>query len=829
MVHKRYIKKNGKIYGPYYYKTVRDKGKVRSIYLGQSKDGKSSIISFAFFVIISLVLLASLGLYGLATNSVSGTVSELETWDTGDPEGGSGIRYSYDPQYAQSRWDVTFYANYSNSTAGPIVDYCQIRFNFSSDGWTGFVNMSYDPATKYYVFSRNFSYRGTHDFEVNCTNSSYDTLNVTDSFVITNSGPVLNVSAKEDPGKSYLKPQSCAEDTVCTYNLSENVTDYDLNDMPLSDFRMEDALSWLDINTVTGVITASPTLSNHNGTYNKSITVEDTLDVGITLYYNLTITAVNDAPAVTDPGAQTCTQDTLCTFNIAATDEEDVDESTGLMNFTDNSSLFVINPTTGVVSFTPDNDDVGTYSINITVNDSSDIQGSRIISLQINDKNDDPNITYACDNELEQTEDTPFTCWINATDIDQDETLTFSANYTWFDLNGSAITVVDGNASSLVNFTPQDSAVYQHWIIITVTDSESATDSVTINFSATNVNDIPQFNNATNQTPIWANVAFNYTINATDDDTLTQDGETIYYHDNTSLFDINVSTGYISFFPTNEDNGTHYVNITVNDSTGAENSTIIFFNVSVNYKPIINRTLFNESMTEGYLYTLNLSDNASDAEGDNITFADNTTLFNVNATTGIINFTANDSHVGTHFVNISVTDHKGAVSTYIFNFTVYNENDEPVLNPVSNVTDGVEGSQILIYVVANDSDLFIPNTDENLSFFDNSSLFNITKVNATTALINFTPSYQQAGFYWVNISVNDTSGAEHSKTIFINITNASAPPVFSYVCGNEENATEDTLFTCTINATDEDAGAGLIFTANYTWFAMNSSNITVVG
>jgi len=41
MVHKRYIKRGGKTYGPYYYKTIRDKdGKVRSIYLGQDIKAK---------------------------------------------------------------------------------------------------------------------------------------------------------------------------------------------------------------------------------------------------------------------------------------------------------------------------------------------------------------------------------------------------------------------------------------------------------------------------------------------------------------------------------------------------------------------------------------------------------------------------------------------------------------------------------------------------------------------------------------------------------------------------------------------------------------------
>lgn len=43
MVHKRYIKRGGKLYGPYFYKSIRTKdGKVKNIYLGSSYEQPDS-------------------------------------------------------------------------------------------------------------------------------------------------------------------------------------------------------------------------------------------------------------------------------------------------------------------------------------------------------------------------------------------------------------------------------------------------------------------------------------------------------------------------------------------------------------------------------------------------------------------------------------------------------------------------------------------------------------------------------------------------------------------------------------------------------------------
>ena len=63
MVYKKYIKRDGKTFGPYYFKSVRDKnGKVKSVYLGTENPTKSNLPTLSLAVL--LVLFFVLGTFG---------------------------------------------------------------------------------------------------------------------------------------------------------------------------------------------------------------------------------------------------------------------------------------------------------------------------------------------------------------------------------------------------------------------------------------------------------------------------------------------------------------------------------------------------------------------------------------------------------------------------------------------------------------------------------------------------------------------------------------------------------------------------------------------
>lgn len=864
MVHKRFVRRGNKVYGPYLYNSKRVGNKVVNEYLGIDKSGewkKAGIILAVFALLLLGIVYAN---YTAQSGSSSGLTSNLTIWDGSSTSMDSVTWYTpkthgCSPGKEDSKVNVMFYANYSNSTVGPIYGNCTIRFNFTGT-YTEFFNMNYSETTKFYEFNRTFNRRvkveaneANFTFQVNCSNSTYDTLSTTDYFFIGNSKPfAYYCPSAETP------IQSCREDTTCTYNASANFSDDDSNDLPLSNFQIFNYTSGfgscVSIAASTGIVSVRCTTSSQAGSHYVNVLATDGRSAPsdpITIPY--IINASNDYPIITASTlTQTCTEDTLCSFYIGATDEENGTISSGtgtgigFLTFTDNSTWFEINSTNGSISFTPDNSKVGTHRIEINVTDPNGDTNTSVLTLTIMNANDPPNLTYACDNIDGQIlqEDVNFSCMLNTSDSDEGDTHTYTANYSWFTISCGSQTVTDGNTSCNVTFAPTDIAVFTHWINLTVTDSGGISSSRIINFSVDNVPDFPRWTNLSTNYTAWANVSFWYQVNATDDDSLTVFGDNVTYFANYSWFNINRTSGIIIFNNTelNDKVGTYWINITANDTTNRQNSTVINFTIYPNSHPYL--TIRQEyNMTEGYAFSLNISANVTEPDGDYVNYTDNTSLFNINAATGMIEFTPTDNNVGTHWVAINITDSHSTTNTSIFNFTVYNEEDAPVLGIIYNITNASIGTAYTFKLNFTDADFNINGSAETINVLANlsNSWFSlnvsVNRNNATNGFVNFdvtfTPGPNSNGTYWINITLNDSAGLGDSQIFFINVTEGGFAPYFidtdgaaGYFC-QIRTATEDSDFTagCTIWACDNDTSGTLRFDANYSWFTFNKSNL----
>lgn len=884
MVHKRYVKRGNKIYGPYLYNSKRVNGKVKNEYLGIDKTGewrKAGILASVFILVLIGIALAD---YGIFSGSSSGTTSSLTVWDQGSGGIDNSSWFSNCSSYTYTHCDsgksasdaiVLFYANYSNSTVGPIMGNCSIRFNYTGT-YGSFSEMNYNPLTLLYEFNSSFNIRSDYStqfmVQINCTNISsdtnirYDNLSAVDYFEIKNTIP-YNILPYAYASTTPI--QTCNEDTACTYNVSVNFTDDDDNDLPLSSFSINSTSSTFSTCTLSvsdlGIITALCTNSSQAGSYNAFVTARDgagSSSASLTIPYE--IIAVNDKPITTFSACSgysanvtcsgnicTCKEDAPCCFYVNAWDEESGAISSGTgsgigqLNFTKNATLSImtINSSNGSVMFIPGNENVGNYSIEINITDPNNAINSSVLTLRITDINDPPNLTYACDNLATQTEDVAFSCWLNATDIDEGDTHTFSSNYSsWFTIDCGTRTVSGGNTSCNVSFAPTDIAVYSHWINITVTDNDGLKSTRLLNFSVNNAPDYPYWKNITNMTA-WANVSYWKQVEADDNDTLTQFGDWVNYSANYSWFNLNASTGIIIFDSAglNDKTGAWWVNITANDSTGLASSVVINFTVYENSYPHIEITQ-EYNLTEGYEFYLNISANTTTDAGENITYEDNTSLFNINRTTGEINFTPTDINVGTNWVQINITDSHGTTNTSIFNFTVYNEEDAPVLGVIYNITNASIGTAYTFKLNLTDADLNITGGAETIKVLANlsNSWFSlnasVNRSNATDGFVNFdvtfNPGVNSNGTYWINITINDSAGLGDSQILFINVTEGNVPPMFMTedpaFCSVRETE-EDTLFaSCTLIACDNDTSTTLSFAANYSWFAMNNSAITAI-
>ncbi|MDD5614815.1 MAG: carboxypeptidase regulatory-like domain-containing protein [Candidatus Methanoperedens sp.] len=214
----------------------------------------------------------------------------------------------------------------------------------------------------------------------------------------------------------------------------------------------------------------------------------------------------------------------------------------------------------------------------------------------------------------------------------------------------------------------------RYYLRVAVSDGK---DTVTRDFTLNiiNVNRPPVLLPIGNKTAIEGTF-FSTTIHAID-----PDGNDLRFSDNTSLFNINPFNGQISFTPKNYQAGDHFVNISVTDGEFTAYEVVLFHITNVNNPPVIEPILPKKAIP-GEVFTLQI--NASDPDHDNLTFSDDTDLFNI-STQGLINFKPSRNNEGKYLINITVTDGL-ANDTKILNLVISSISRSPI---IKNITDRI--------------------------------------------------------------------------------------------------------------------------------------------
>jgi hypothetical protein len=246
------------------------------------------------------------------------------------------------------------------------------------------------------------------------------------------------------------------------------------------------------------------------------------------------------------------------------------------------------------------------------------------------------------------------------------EEVYFYENATFFIMN---------QTTGIINFTATNGMVGEYWVLFWANESIcSITDSELINFTVSNVNDAPILDFIPDQT-LYEDVPYYYDVNGTDIDLLTPDGDTVKFGDNTTLFIIDTITGEISFTPVQNEVANYSIQIWIYDLQFVDWQDVNFEIVAVNDPPILD-FIGAQTATENSTFYFDV--NATDEENDTLTFYDNTTLFNINSTSGEITFTPNLSQVNNYSINISVTDGQDW-DWELISFTVVRINHAPVI------------------------------------------------------------------------------------------------------------------------------------------------------
>lgn len=344
-------------------------------------------------------------------------------------------------------------------------------------------------------------------------------------------------------------------------------------------------------------------------------------------------------------------------------------------------------------------------------------------------------------------------------DVPYGDALTFTDDTGMFDVD----------QTGRIAFTPAQEDVGRHDINVTVTDASGGSVRVPITMHVAESNDPPVIvDPGVLEVEEGGYLSWNFTLidpDGADTGTWTLVGR------KGSMF-LGRYNGRLTWIPTDEEVGWHNVSVIVSDRQGASfQLNVTLHVVNVNDPPSIEAPI-TPPLTEGMLFQFKLTftdpDLALDPD-ERLTFTVDPPLFAI-APNGTVSFTPTNDHVGSHRLNVTVTDAAGASAIARWDIEVANVNQPPVVEPVPDQT-WPEDEPVSMRIVATD-----PDRGDALEYIDSTSIFII---NTATGAIDFVPRQQEAGEHTITIRVRDRAGAEVRVTFMAVIQAVNDPPIVS--------------------------------------------------
>jgi len=327
-----------------------------------------------------------------------------------------------------------------------------------------------------------------------------------------------------------------------------------------------------------------------------------------------------------------------------------------------------------------------------------------------------------------------------------------------------------------------------YWLNITINDTAGNNNS---NLMWVNITDTtpPIFTDIANQTSEYG-TTFTYDINATDSNNIS-----CFTVNDTTNFQVNCS-GYM-------ENNTllsinlHWLNITINDTSGNENNSLMVVNVSDTTPPTINITYpANNTYTTntGLHVNYTVSDlNSVSCWYSNDTMSTNTTLANC------INITDVTWVESQHNVTVWVNDTYKNVNTSNIMFTI--DLTTPIFTNITNQTIYEEDEFGYDINVSDTSPISCFTVNDTTNF----------KINCSGYLENNTELNQSAvKLYWLNITVNDSAGNENSNLMWVNVTDKGRLDLTVITPTTDLNVSINKTFLVTVNISCRDNDCGEI-------------------
>ncbi len=398
-------------------------------------------------------------------------------------------------------------------------------------------------------------------------------------------------------------------------------------------------------------------------------------------YYYRTTTPVdvpdvlNTPPNILTVNVETATEEALYEVDY---EYEDIDlenvGQVGTWSIQTDAGWLNFNATSGVLSGTPTQTEVGFYGVNITINDTID-QDWTNFTIEVENVNDPPMIItdmlpfaqedefYELDFEAEDV-DSPILSWMIVTNAD------------WLVVN---------NSQAKINGTPKNDDVgAPFWVNVSVDDGQYS-DNKNYSLMVNNKNDPPRIITETLPTAITGE-PYSVILEAEDIDPIPQMLAWSMITDAGAWLKLNSTSGQLYGTPGETDAGEFSVNISVNDGFNGTDTKKLNLKVELgidNLAPTITTDDVTYAVVnESYSVIYEATDDHTDLINLTWTWTSNAGWLDFNATSQELSGTPAVNDIGEYWVNISVSD-EGGLSTY-HNFTItvstIPPNNEPELS-----------------------------------------------------------------------------------------------------------------------------------------------------
>ncbi|NOZ81487.1 MAG: tandem-95 repeat protein [DPANN group archaeon] len=554
------------------------------------------------------------------------------------------------------------------------------------------------------------------------------------------------------------------------------------------------------------VLTFTPD-ADWSGSETTIITAYDPSDASsLSNVINLTVLEVNDPPVITSAAITSAVEDTNYSYDVEAYDPEGSDLTFSLDQSPDGMQ---IDPASGLITWQPENKDVGSHPIVVRASDNSSGNTLQEFTIDVSNVNDAPVLTQ---DVPDQTWDEDAVHTLNLSDyfadVDAGDELCYRVNDT------EHISVGISQPGCIVTFTPdptwsgqEETQAYAH----DLAGAETASSPFLLTVIA--VNDAPILTDIPDQVMNEdENITLFLSGYASD-----EEGSALSYllldaSNNHISCTLNESTGLLSILPDQEYYGQGTCTVQVSDGELQSESQAIQVKVNrINDLPTAEPIPDRSWLQYTYAY-LDLADYFNDNDDPELSYTVETlpdhVVYHIDGS--LVTLGSGGTFNGTDHIQFRATDDDGAfVLSNLVSLEVLDVNDPPRITS-DPVTSAVEGQLYTYQVVATDPE----GADLQYVLVEGPPGIDL---DAATGLLGGIPSNDDVGPNEVTVRVEDPQGLYDEQHFTINVENRNdAPQLVTPI--PDQQWYEDTTVSIDLadHFTDIDVGDEL----HYSWTAV---------